>query len=62
MTTGRYADQERSTRERCTELTDRELRTIRGGDECLVGFSKIDLDGDDLRGVPEEPGQQLARE
>lgn len=31
---------------RFNELTDCELRTIRGGDQCLVGFRQIDLDGD----------------
>jgi|GEM_PF-4379086 len=45
MTTERCTD-ERRTDKRCTELTDLELRTIRGGDECLVGFRQIDLDGD----------------
>lgn len=49
MKTGRCINQHRSDQHRAnrrTELTDLELRTIRGGDECLVGFRQIDLDGD----------------
>jgi len=28
------------------ELTDRELQTVRGGDLCIVGYEKVDADGD----------------
>lgn len=29
-----------------TELTTQELRNVRGGDLCIVGYEEVDADGD----------------
>lgn len=31
---------------RLIELTDQELRGVRGGDLCIVGYEQVDTDGD----------------